>query len=69
MLRVRRMRFNGFGNRSIIALDAQFVPQPRIETLYLPYKVGVFAVCAATIIVASAVIWLGCFIVERLRIL
>jgi hypothetical protein len=38
---------------------------PRIETLYLPYKVGVFAVCAATIIVASAVIWLACFIMER----
>jgi hypothetical protein len=37
----------------------------RIETLYLPYRVGVFAVCAATIIVASAVIWLACFIVER----
>jgi hypothetical protein len=27
-VRFRRMRFNGFGNRSIIALDAQSVPQP-----------------------------------------
>jgi hypothetical protein len=27
-VRFRRMRFNGFGNRPIIALDAQSAPQP-----------------------------------------
>jgi len=40
-----------------------------IDTLYLLYIVGAFAVCAAAIIVASAVIWLACFIVERSRVL
>jgi hypothetical protein len=42
---------------------------PRIETLCLPYRVGIFAACPATIIVASAGIWLACFIVERSRVL
>jgi hypothetical protein len=59
-VRFQRTRFNGLGNRSIIAFGWR---SPFLTPL------GVFAICAATIIVASAVIWLACFIVERSKVL
>ena len=39
--------------------DAQPVRQPpKIYSVFLLYRIGVFAACAATIIAASALIWL-----------
>jgi hypothetical protein len=31
---------------------------PQIDSVFLLYRIGVFAACAATIIAASALIWL-----------
>jgi hypothetical protein len=31
---------------------------PQIESVFLLYRIGVFAACAATIIAAGALIWL-----------
>ena len=31
---------------------------PQKESVFLPYRIGVFAACAATIMAASVLIWL-----------
>ena len=41
----------------LIGMHNLFV-NPQIEPVVLLYRIGVFAVCAATIIAASALIWL-----------
>ena len=40
----------------LIGMRSLFV-NPRIEPVFLLYRIGVFAVCAAAIIAASALIW------------